>query len=743
MINEENINKLVEVLGKEKRWVNWKLELNKEGKPTKVPYSVSGWEAKSNDPETWSTYEEVIKVSEKVGIMCTLDEKSLFVDFDNILVDEKLEHEDKEAIAEFLLEADTYTEYSPSGNGLHSILLLTEPLTLVAKKHKPYEAYTSKRFFTFTGKPLDQEKPIRTVTPEEALHLLNIIGYPWGKNEKPQPVMTSGSMLQIESLDDTTILQKMFSAQNGSVVKKLYDGDISEYDGDDSRADMALCSHLAFWTGKNTEQIERIWLSSPLGVRSKTQGRTDYRKRTIKSAVEGCSEIYSSHKKIEHGEIIELPKRERIHQFEKPELETSFEDWKKTIIKNFPDLMFPSEVAASIVSQILIKDITNPSAVVFVDVPSSGKTITINFFSDIPELAYATDKFTPASFVSNAANVKKSKLAEIDLLPRVQYKMLMIRDLATLFSKREDDLTESMGILTRLLDGEGLNTDSGIHGQREYNGEYLFMILAASTPISPRVWKIMGNLGSRLFFLNMHSRDKLTDELVGQLKNSAYKKKENVCRSVTKDFVKTLWYKHREGVEWDKDNDKEEYLRVIAKCSQMLAKLRGVVNVWKDDFGESSHTTPVIEKPDRINQLFYNLVRGHALFSGRTQIDHDDLKIIVRLTMDSMPRSRAHLLSKILSYGGRICTTDVQSELNCSKPTALKEMEIMTILGVCSMSKDHGGLIGGQEKEITLSEEFKWLLSEECLAIQGIQPKIEVMVEPLINKENVTLWGNN
>jgi hypothetical protein len=113
-------------------------------------------------------------------------------------------------------------------------------------------------------------------------------------------------------------------------------------------------------------------------------------------------------------------------------------------------------------------------------VPSAGKTIAVNFFADIRELAYPTDKFTPASFVSNAANVAKNKLREIDLLPRIQYKLFIIRDLAPLFSKREDDLNECLGILTRVLDGEGLNTDSGIHGQREYNGEYLFMILGYS-----------------------------------------------------------------------------------------------------------------------------------------------------------------------------------------------------------------------------------------------------------------------
>ncbi len=218
-------------------------------------------------------------------------------------------------------------------------------------------------------------------------------------------------------------------------------------------------------------------------------------------------------------------KVKRVINVEKPEKEITFSDWKSVIQTNFPDLLFPSEIGVSIMSQILIKDVTNPFALVFVDVPSSGKTICINFFSEIEGLTYATDKFSPASFVSNAANVSKKKLKEVDMLPRIRYKMFLLRDLATMFSKRDDDLAELMGTLTRVLDGEGLNTDSGVHGGRKYVGEYLFMMLAGSTPLPPKVWKIMGNLGSRLFFLNLNSKEKTEAEIVEQLNTSAYKKK--------------------------------------------------------------------------------------------------------------------------------------------------------------------------------------------------------------------------
>ena len=104
----------------------------------------------------------------------------------------------------------------------------------------------------------------------------------------------------------------------------------------------------------------------------------------------------------------------RIRKIEKIDKEVSFTEWQETIKNNFPELLSPSEYGLSIMAQILIKEITNPFALVLVDVPSSGKTISINFFAEIEGLTYATDKITPASFVSNASNVKREELAKID-----------------------------------------------------------------------------------------------------------------------------------------------------------------------------------------------------------------------------------------------------------------------------------------------------------------------------------------
>jgi primase-polymerase (primpol)-like protein len=72
-------------------------------------------------------------------------------------------------------------------------------------------------------------------------------------------------------------------------------GDHARLDGlpyDASAADLALCGHLAFWTGRDAARIERLWLASALGQRPKVQGRAEYRRGTITRACAGRTAIY-------------------------------------------------------------------------------------------------------------------------------------------------------------------------------------------------------------------------------------------------------------------------------------------------------------------------------------------------------------------------------------------------------------------------------------------------------------------
>ncbi len=285
------MNPLIKKFGKEKRWVSWKL-VNKDGGPTKIPVSLKGSLASSTDSSTWSSYDEITKKHKNVGIVFTPDQTLLGIDIDKCLVDNKIVHEQKEIIADLILESDTYTEISPSGTGLHIFLEISDGgIELSSHKKAPFEIYSSGRYFTVTLNTYGESKPVRKVTQEEANRLLSIIGYPWSKVEvslsSPSPV----------SLDDSEVLRRMFTSKNGKQIESTYNGNTLKFNSDESLADASLLSHLAFWTGKNPDQMERLWLESPLGKREKTQKRKDYRTRSITNAISKCAKIYELSKK--------------------------------------------------------------------------------------------------------------------------------------------------------------------------------------------------------------------------------------------------------------------------------------------------------------------------------------------------------------------------------------------------------------------------------------------------------------
>jgi hypothetical protein len=353
-----------------------------------------------------------------------------------------------------------------------------------------------------------------------------------------------------------------------------------------------------------------------------------------------------------------------------------------------------------------------------VDVPSSGKTINLNFF-DVPELICSTDDFTPASFVSHASNVRREKLAQVDLLPRIRFKTMVVRDLAPIFGAKEDELLKSLALLTRALDGEGLEIDSGVHGKRGYNGDWLFMLLAATTPIPPRVFKIMGSLGSRLFFLMLHSPVKDDYQLMAQNRGSTCGEKLERCKQATRRLLHSLWAANPNGVAWDKQADSDYCLRVIARCARLLATLRGVIQTWISEHSETvTHSVPIIENPDRINCLLYNLARAHALICGRHQLASADLWPVLEVTFDSAPTIRAKLFRGLIRASGSLQTHEVEKLLRCSKPTALKEMEALAVLDVVDRA-DVESDDGRPESCVKLQGKFSWFTSSDCRALMA------------------------
>lgn len=275
-----------------RQWVLWRYE-KRDGKPTKVPKKPNGRNAKANDPETWCDLDTALAALatdrfDGIGIM--FGETVFGVDVDT----PKDEHgrpipeqyaRDPETgdlspeAAAIVAELDSYCEVSPSGTGVH-VLLLADQLPGPERRRGNVEVYGpgSPRFFTFTGQHIDGT-PADLVHRQEQLETVHACYV--AKPTAPVATVTSSSPSTL-AIPDAELLDRARRAANGDAFRALYDhGDLFSYNGDDSSADLALCSHLAFWCGPDRERIETLFSASALGQRDKWHDRSDYRERTI------------------------------------------------------------------------------------------------------------------------------------------------------------------------------------------------------------------------------------------------------------------------------------------------------------------------------------------------------------------------------------------------------------------------------------------------------------------------------
>ncbi len=268
------------------QWVCWCVE-ERDGKPTKVPYSPKphGGRASASDPGTWGTFEEAREHAYRhnmsgVGFVFSEDDPYCGVDLDKCRDPETGEL--SEGAAEIVAALGSYSEASPSGTGVHVIVRGRVPAG--GNRKGAVEMYDRGRFFTVTGEALDGT-PAEIGDRQGELEALH--GLLFSPKRATGAARNGRPAADPPELPDHVLLERARSAKNGAEFARLWGGNTSGYDGDDSRADLALCSMLAFWTG-DEHQLDRLFRRSGL-YREKWE-RTDYRERTIRKAIEDRAE---------------------------------------------------------------------------------------------------------------------------------------------------------------------------------------------------------------------------------------------------------------------------------------------------------------------------------------------------------------------------------------------------------------------------------------------------------------------
>lgn len=292
-------NELIKELSPHRHWLVYKKELVTKGKNkgriTKVPYQPNGYKARSTDPNSWTTYDNAQDEAEAgkfdgIGYALTAAQRYVCIDLDHC-VDSETWAIDPWAsdILDIVKKAGgTYVEFSPSGTGLHiwgrGELPNNKGVHSQMKNGHDIEMYTNAHYITVTKNALN-DSPLNNIQPAIDT-ILSMLQKSPAASKSGGPAATP--YCEGPKLSDKEVIEKIRKSRSAPKFHSLYDlGDISTYGDDQSSADQALLTMLAYRT-EDEEQIERIFHFSKL---AETLGRKigheeDYLNRSIKKALD-------------------------------------------------------------------------------------------------------------------------------------------------------------------------------------------------------------------------------------------------------------------------------------------------------------------------------------------------------------------------------------------------------------------------------------------------------------------------
>ena len=301
------------------QWVCWR-RIERDGKPAKVPFTPEGKPASVSDPNTWTDFQTALNAYHRgsfngIGFVLTTEAGIVCVDIDDVTTFEWWDPKGwlKPEAMEMVRLMNSYTEVSPSGQGLH--IWCYGHLPAGRRRKNGVEMYDSGRFITVTGKhlegtPMDLQERTAELNQlyQQVFGDISVNG-----NCQELSVCNTDNLLELE---DQELLEKAMNAENGAKFRALWHGDTTGYHSQ-SEADLALCRLLAFWCGNDPERIERLFSQSALGQREKWRTRGDYRHQTIQTALQSLRETYTGGHGNGHRQ-----KPHRLRQIDRTDAET-------------------------------------------------------------------------------------------------------------------------------------------------------------------------------------------------------------------------------------------------------------------------------------------------------------------------------------------------------------------------------------------------------------------------------------
>lgn len=327
-----------------------------------------------------------------------------------------------------------------------------------------------------------------------------------------------------------------------------------------------------------------------------------------------------------------------------PEEPTGWDEVETVVLDNYGQETLDVLEAVVCNTVCLVFENLDNAPMLFIEGPSgAGKTTIISFTESVQdELVVRVDEVSPASFHSHDPDQAEHELGQQDLLPIIKNRVMSVREMSKLFAGNPDTIREFWSKLANVSDGEGDYRASGTQGLQSYEGDYMFAFQGGTTKLPPVAWNEMGKIGGRVLFHTFIGEHDVSVAKEQFFENeTAPTVRKEACQEVTGEFLRTMWNAETDGYGsvdmrdrfWPVDDE-------IKNALTLFAQLTSLARVPMNRDQEGNWQRPDPEALWRPLSQYTRMAAARALIHGREEILMDDVELVARLAMSTIPAKR-------------------------------------------------------------------------------------------------------
>jgi hypothetical protein len=328
--------------------------------------------------------------------------------------------------------------------------------------------------------------------------------------------------------------------------------------------------------------------------------------------------------------------------------------------------------------------------------PGGTKTELLRAFQGDP--FYTISTLTPQTLISGL-NTK----GQVDLLPHLDGKVLVVKDFTSILSRDSKEQAQIFADLRDCYDGYLEKAFGSGVGKKAYHAK--FDLIAGVTPAIDMYRMIHGILGERFLKCRIH-----TDEAKAIDKAAELMGKEDVMRTTLADAVSNCiaHYARRINELTIPTYDSDVFDQIKA-LGNITAKLRS--EVPRDRY----HTVlyfPEAEIGTRLTKQLLKLAQALAIFHEHSTIGHDEMKCLIRVAKDSIPKQRLELVTALVDSKEFLSTTIIGEASNIPTQTAKESLEELWMLKLVDRQ-------GTDHFQWRLNDSARSLIKLSCILEKG------------------------